>query len=197
MGRRRFGRRRLWAMAIVASLVFVVAYAVYAATLSQSGKALATSGVIATSASRSALVGKAIPSFSLPELSNNGVKAQGTLSLARFSGKPLVVNFFASWCTPCQSETPMVADAAQSYAGRVSFLGVDENDTASKALKFIAAKGVRYPVVSDQGSLQGKFLLLGLPTTVFANAKGVVVAVVQGQLTRSQLYHWLGVIARV
>ncbi len=196
MKRGRFGRRQVWALAIVASLVFVVAYAVYAATLSQSGKAPANLGALKASASNSALVGKAVPAFSLPELSNNGTQAQGTVGTAQFAGKPLVVNFFASWCTPCQSETPMVARAAQSYSGRVSFLGVDENDTAGKALKFIAAKGVHYPVVSDQGSLQGKFLLLGLPTTVFVNAKGVVAAVVQGQLTRSQLYHWLGVIAR-
>ncbi|WP_298209341.1 TlpA disulfide reductase family protein [Ferrimicrobium sp.] len=189
----RFGPR-VWIFLLAVSAIIVVAYAVYAASLSggSSATASASLGSISQSSSgKSPLVGKPVPSFSLPELTADAKPASGSLSPGDFLGHPLVINFFASWCTACQAETPMVATVAQGLGQKVDFLGIDENDTPSKAEAFVAKDHVDYPVVTDHASLQGKYLLIGLPTTVFVAASGKVVAVVQGQMTKGILEHWV------
>ncbi len=184
-----------WVIVLLAASV--VAVAIYGAVLALNANSVSSSKKGSTvSNSSSPLIGKPVPQFSLPELADNGKAVQGSsLSPEAFSGKPLVINFFASWCGPCNAETPMIAKAADGYGSKIQFLGVDENDTRSKALTFIAQKGVKYPVVSDSGSLQTRYFLLGLPTTVFVNGKGDVVGVVVGQITHQELYHWLTAIA--
>src|SRR5579862_4297946 len=84
----------------------------------------------------------AVP-VSLPELGHPG----RTLSLADFRGKPLVVNFWASWCYPCQTEMPVLEAAYRSGHGAVQFLGVDADDTRSSARAFLAKVHVTYPLV--------------------------------------------------
>ncbi|WP_298335450.1 TlpA disulfide reductase family protein [Ferrimicrobium sp.] len=189
----RFGPR-VWIFLLVVSAIVVVAYAVYAASLSGGSSTTASASLGSLPETRSGtspLVGKPVPSFSLPELTADAKPASGSVSPADFAGHPLVINFFASWCTACQAETPMVASVAKEFAQKVDFLGIDENDTAAKAEAFIAKDHVDYPVVTDHASLQGKYLLIGLPTTVFVAASGKVAAVVQGQMTSQVLTHWL------
>jgi len=103
--------------------------------------------------------------------------------VASFKGKPLVVNFWATWCDPCKAEMPRLAAAAKKYDGRVSFLGVDVQDDSSIAAKFAAKEGVGYTSVADPrrdvAQAQG---LLGLPVTQFYDANGEKVAVHQGEL---------------
>ncbi|MCL5973896.1 MULTISPECIES: TlpA family protein disulfide reductase [Ferrimicrobium] len=190
----RFGPR-VWIFLIAVSLIIVVAYAVYAASLSDGTSTTASASLGSLSqvqSGTSPLVGKQVPTFSLPELTVGAKPASGKVSPSNFAGHPLVINFFASWCTACQAETPMVASVAQELGHKVDFLGIDENDTdKAKALAFIAKDHVTYPVATDHASLQGKYLLIGLPTTVFVRASGKVVGVVQGQMTRQVLDHWI------
>jgi thiol-disulfide isomerase/thioredoxin len=188
--------RRVGIFLLAVSLVIVVAYAVYAASLASSpspashGQSL-TSLQAAQLKASSPLVGKPVPAFSLPLIANGGVPASGTVSPRQYLGHPLVINFFASWCTACAAETPMVASEARALAGKVQFLGLDENDKTSSALAFIARDRVEYPVVRDEGSLQGPYLLVGLPTTVFVDPSGRVAGVVQGGMTRGVLRTWI------
>jgi len=188
---------RIGIFLLVVSLVIVVAYAVYAASLASKASTASSHGQSLASLSesqlegRSPLVGKPVPAFSLPLITDGGAPASGTASPREFLGHPLVINFFASWCTACAAETPMVAAEARALAGKVQFLGVDENDRIASARAFIARDRVDYPVVRDEGSLQGPYLLVGLPTTVFVGANGRVAGVVQGGMTKGVLRSWI------
>jgi cytochrome c biogenesis protein CcmG/thiol:disulfide interchange protein DsbE len=121
-------------------------------------------------------VGRPAPDFSLPTF------AGGTLSLHSLKGKPVVLNFWASWCVPCREETPMLVRLHKVYGPRgVVFVGIDTQDQAGDARRFVAQYHVEYTLVSAQDErLIDAYALQGLPTTVFIGADGVVVGKVVG-----------------
>ncbi|MGH7777516.1 MAG: redoxin domain-containing protein [Candidatus Dormibacterales bacterium] len=113
--------------------------------------------------------------------------------LGSFGGRPLVINFWASWCVPCQTEMPMLQRAAARNP-RVAFLFVDEADDPGSARRFLSGLGVPVsgPVASDpDGSLAEKFRLVAFPTTVFVRADGSVEGVHPGQLDQATLSDFL------
>jgi cytochrome c biogenesis protein CcmG, thiol:disulfide interchange protein DsbE len=145
--------------------------------------ALSTSPT-ADSAALSGPFGAPAPRFSLPSLSNQNT----VLSLTTFRGRPLVINFWASWCGPCRTEMPLLERAFRAEDGKVAFLGVDSNDTASAALAFLTKVHVTYPAVSDpNASLATRFGLFGLPTTVFISPTGKIVGRHIGELQADTL----------
>ena len=87
----------------------------------------------------------AAPAFSLPVLGHSGQH----VSLGQYSGRPLIVNFFASWCDPCKTETPLLAKFYRTEKGKVALVGLDENDVLGNAMSFTRANGVTYPVGWD------------------------------------------------
>ena len=110
------------------------------------------------------------------------------LSLADFRGQPLVLNFWASWCGPCRKEMPGFESVASQLRGRVTFLGVNEQDVRSGALDLVATTGVRYPSVVDSGGiLMTAYALRGLPDTVFISSAGEVVELHVGELNATDL----------
>jgi thiol-disulfide isomerase/thioredoxin len=119
--------------------------------------------------------------FSVPELSSAG----STISLAGYAGRPVIVNFFASWCGPCQRETPLLASYYASHGGRVIILGIDANDERASALRFVAKAGVHYPVGWDPfpASVTTSYGVYALPQTFFLNAQHRIVAKVMGAVT--------------
>jgi len=124
---------------------------------------------------------QAARSFSLPALGQAGA----TVSLAQYAGQPVIVNFFASWCGPCQRETPLLARYYDSRGGHVNLVGIDANDQQAAALRFVAAKGVRYPVGWDPfpASTTTSYGVEALPQTFFLNAEHRIVARVLGAVT--------------
>ena len=124
-------------------------------------------------------------SFSLAELGH----PSGTVSLAAYAGRPVIVNFFASWCGPCQRETPMLARYYASQHGRVVLLGIDANDEATPALRFVAKAGVSYPVGFDRfpSPVTTSYGVYALPQTFFLDAQHRVVAKVMGAVTPTEL----------
>jgi cytochrome oxidase Cu insertion factor (SCO1/SenC/PrrC family)/thiol-disulfide isomerase/thioredoxin len=99
-------------------------------------------------------------------------------------GYPVVINAWASWCTPCQAEFGLFASASARYGRKVAFLGADTADSSGDARAFLAQHLVSYP--SYQTSLSGLDPLVpqglaGLPTTVFLNRAGRLVYVHVGQ----------------
>ena len=130
--------------------------------------------------------------FSLPRL---GGGAQVSMPLAARRRTPVVLTFFASWCTPCQTELPMVAKVARQELashGPVAFVGVDGNDDPSSGLAFARASGVGFPVAFDaHSSVAPRYTLVGYPDTVFVDATGRVAGTVQGPVTRPVLEGWL------
>jgi len=128
--------------------------------------------------------GISAPPFSLPSLQD----PHRNISLASFRGRPVVMNFWASWCVPCRTEMPVLEAAYKSEHGRVDFIGIDSNDTPTDAIAFLAQVHVTYPTVSDPTeSVATKYLLYGLPTTVFISPTGKILGRHIGELRASTL----------
>jgi cytochrome c biogenesis protein CcmG/thiol:disulfide interchange protein DsbE len=127
------------------------------------------------------------PGFTVAALSAPGQGA-GQIALSQYQGKPLIVNFWASWCPPCQRETPLLARWYSARHGHVLLVGVDVNDNAANALKFARAKGIGYPIGADpNATVAGKFGVVALPQTFFLNAQHRIVDHVFGAVTRADL----------
>lgn len=110
------------------------------------------------------------------------------VSLAQYAGRPVVLNFFASWCTPCRKETPMLARFYRSEHGKVAVIGLDENDSAAAAQKFARVSGVAYPVGFDPSvQAASAYGVAALPQTFFLNASHHVVKREFGALTAKQV----------
>ena len=110
------------------------------------------------------------------------------ITLSQYQGKPLIVNFWASWCEPCQQETPLLATWYARQHGHVIIVGLDENDTAASALQFAKAKGVSYPIgVDPQLAAANAYGVTGLPQTFFLNAQHRIVDHVLGAVTQADL----------
>jgi len=123
--------------------------------------------------------------FTLAELGHPGAR----ISLASFAGRPLIINFFASWCAPCQRETPLLARFYASHDGKLLIIGVDSNDQAKPALRFLRTAGVRYPVGSDPypASTTTSYGVLALPQTFILNRQHRIVRHIVGAVTIGEL----------
>lgn len=131
------------------------------------------------------------PGFTLPALAarTGGASPGGReVSLSQYAGRPVIVNFWASWCAPCQQETPLLAGFYAASGGKVAIIGVDGNDTAAKAAAFVADKGVRYPIGVDSTlATAGAYGVGGFPQTFFLDSGHRIVDRVFGPLTRATL----------
>jgi thiol-disulfide isomerase/thioredoxin len=95
------------------------------------------------------------------------------LALSELRGRPVVMNFWASWCAPCRLEKPILAAAARKHADSVHFIGVNVLDGLQDAQRFAQEFDIPYPsLYDDDGSLLRAYQVVGLPTTVFVTADG-------------------------
>jgi len=117
-------------------------------------------------------IGGPAPAFSLRRLDTSG-----TLALASLRGKPVVLNFWASWCVPCKGEAKMLENAWQRYRAQgVVFVGIDWHDVKSDARRFLDHHGVTYPTVLDgSGSITDRYGVVGVPETYFIDRRGRLV----------------------
>lgn len=144
-------------------------------------------------------VGSTAPNFSLPNLLNTSATPLAPVSLNALGKNrhhPVVLNFFASWCIPCQAETPLLAQTAKTEMAKgspVQFIGVDVADDPSSAVAFVQKSGIPYPVGADR-TLKVTSVLYGMndqPNTYFIDESGKVIGHHLGALTASELTGWL------
>lgn len=147
---------------------------------------VATALLTAGSSARTGPMATAKP-FTLDRLGDPGSQ----IALSDYAGRPVIINFFASWCGPCQKETPLIARFYRSHHGQVVIIGIDANDQAGAALKFLRAQGVRYPVAFDpSASVTVSYGIMALPQTLFLNARHQIVRHIRGAVTLAELDSW-------
>lgn len=103
-------------------------------------------------------------------------------------GKPLVVNFFASWCAPCRAEMPDLQAVYTDVGEEVDFIGLAQNDTHDAAADLVDLTGVGYPWGLDEnGTVYASFGLVQMPATYYISADGEVLASDGGQISEDHL----------
>ncbi|KUO95912.1 TlpA disulfide reductase family protein [Ferroacidibacillus organovorans] len=137
--------------------------------------------------SKGPLVGKLAPGFSLQTLNE-----KSTVSLQQLLAKKKVVfiNAWASWCYPCQQETPDLIAMSKKYAGKVEFVGVNmtSDDSVSAAKTFVQKYGISYPVLLDlKGTFAHDYQVIGYPTTFVLDPNGTLVNAHIGILSKLQI----------
>src|SRR5215470_18117092 len=109
------------------------------------------------------------PDFNLGLFDGSTFKLSDTLK----SGKPVVVNFWASWCGPCADEAPVLQDAARRNGDRIAFIGVNVQDQDTDALAFLRKYGITYPNGSGNGGpISIQYGMRGVPETYFIAPDG-------------------------
>jgi cytochrome c biogenesis protein CcmG, thiol:disulfide interchange protein DsbE len=130
-----------------------------------------------------AQVGKPVPRFDLPTLSGDE-----RVAVADHVGKPMVINFWATWCVPCRSEAPLLERAAKQHDDRVVFIGVDVRDFIGDAKEFVAEHDLTYLIAYDgPAKLWEPWGITGLPETFFVNRDGTIVAHKVGEVDEVEL----------
>jgi thiol-disulfide isomerase/thioredoxin len=113
-------------------------------------------------------------------------------SLSDFKGRPVLINFWATWCPPCRAEMPELLQAARDYPDLV-LLAVNVNESADAVSQFAEQFRMDVPVVIDQeGAISNRYNVSGLPTSVFVHPDGTIVDVRPGAINRAVIDTVLG-----
>lgn len=123
--------------------------------------------------------------FSLYELDGKG---DGVFTLSTLLGRPVWLNFFASWCPPCNAEAANIVRIAGKYGDALCIVGVDVKEQPDKARGFRDLHKITYPIVlDDKGSVSKALGFHALPTHVFLDARGAITCISEGDLTTDQM----------
>jgi len=175
-------RKRRIAIFVGACIVNTALFVLFLTQLLTPAQPQSQSGTHASSTanlgdSNSPLLGKPAPDFTLPVLS--GSAGSAVIHLADLKGKAVILNFWASWCAPCNDEAPFLQKAWPGLRGQgIALIGIDGSEKSSDALTFMRKYGISYPTVQDtvNSATALDYSVTGLPVTIFIDRKGVVVA---------------------
>jgi cytochrome c biogenesis protein CcmG/thiol:disulfide interchange protein DsbE len=133
--------------------------------------------------------GKTVPNFSLPTLPPYREEWGDSINYEDFAGKkPLVINFWASWCPPCRREARLLEASWQKHRTNVQFIGVNFQDQEADALEFIDEFGQTFPSGADRRGETGiEFGVFGMPTTYFVDPDGTIRAAKVGEISAEEL----------
>ena len=135
----------------------------------------------------SPLIGTQAPVFELVDLDGE------TVNLSELYGKPVLINFWATWCQPCIVEHPVLVDGARRYQGRAEFLGIIYQDEVEKIERFMAVRGDWGSTLVDPNSKVAlAYGVYGAPETFVLDRSGKIVEKVVGAMSPSRLDALLG-----
>ena len=134
-----------------------------------------------------------VPDFTVYDADGNPVK------LSDMRGKPVILNFWASWCGPCKNEMPDFNDAYLKYGGEVVFMMVNLTDGSTETVKtasdFIASQGYEFPVYFDtDGEAAGRYGISSIPTTFVIDENGYGVGYATGMIDAETLEYAIGLV---
>jgi thiol-disulfide isomerase/thioredoxin len=131
-------------------------------------------------------IGSQAPDFELAPLAGH------PLRLKDFRGRPVLINFWATWCIPCVTEMPLIQSAYQESQGEFTVLAVNADEPASDVQDFLGKMDLSFEILLDPGGkVQSLYRLRGYPTSYFVDKDGIIRAVQIGQLSDSQLKRYL------
>jgi cytochrome c biogenesis protein CcmG/thiol:disulfide interchange protein DsbE len=176
------------AAAAAACLVGFVVFVIVRGPSSPSNPSGAGSAALASPPPAVLKPGTIAPAFSLVSLEGGQ-----TVNLARYLGRPVIVNFFASWCPDCRAELAAVATVARTNAPSVAVVGVDSNESSdAAAARLLAQAHATYPVgVDPKAKVATDYLVQALPVTYFLDASGHVVGAALGPQSVTSLERWV------
>lgn len=117
------------------------------------------------------------PDFTLATLDG------GTFSLSEQAGTPIVLNFWATWCTPCRRELPALQAAAERWQGKVLVIGVDQAEDPETVQRYADELGLTFPIPLDASmAVADRYNVRGLPTTFFIDGDGVIQGIWIGEM---------------
>jgi cytochrome c biogenesis protein CcmG/thiol:disulfide interchange protein DsbE len=165
---RRLGRRHL----VVAAVVPLVLLSLLGAFL-----------LVRAPASSPTAIGSVAPDFALADLDGN------PLRLSDFRGRPVIINFWASWCGPCVEEFPLLREAASRHADDgLVVIGIVWRDRSEAARDFMARNDATWAAAMDPGErVAGDYGILGPPETHFIGRDGTIVARQIGQISAASM----------
>jgi cytochrome c biogenesis protein CcmG/thiol:disulfide interchange protein DsbE len=168
---------------LVAAVVVVAVVAVTVVVLAGgSDDGSSTQGLAPGAHANSADVGTVAPDFTLPGLDG------GTVSLADYRGKPVVLNFWASWCHPCREEFPLFRTTLARRPGAYEMVGVSTGDLRGDARQFARQQHADWPNGFDADSSVARgYGVDPLPQTFFIRPDGTVASHVVRALTKAEL----------
>jgi cytochrome c biogenesis protein CcmG/thiol:disulfide interchange protein DsbE len=165
-----------------ARFVFAALTIASLAACSGASNSATNSAAAADAAPQHAHVGSAAPNWTEPKAGG------GTLELASLKGKAVYLNFFATWCPPCNEEAPAINALQQKYASQgLQVVGVDVLENAASAEKFRTEHKLAYPALADSGTLRDEYNINGLPVHVFIDRAGIVKNIVVGELSPTEM----------
>jgi len=192
------GRARARGAVLVAlAVVALLAAAVGAVAFTRERAAQPAADGIAEASEAAPTAGEAVPfdervapgaRAPLPARTLEGFGAGAPVDLAAYRGRPLVVNFWATWCAPCVDEMPAFQQVFTEVGDEVAFLGVDVADGARAAEPFVAELGISYDLARDPDRTFAQEVgVFAMPTTLFVDAEGTIVHRSAGGLSGYEL----------
>ncbi len=127
-------------------------------------------------------VGHPAPDFTLTTVTGE------TFTLSALRGRPVVLNFWATWCPPCRAELPELQAASARLTGQVQIVGIDQGESAAQVQAFAASLGLRFTMPLDSDTTVSRLYgVRSLPTTFFIDRGGVIRQIQIGPVTEATL----------
>lgn len=131
---------------------------------------------------------KPMPDFEMPLFGRYSAQYGGTFTFSKPLDKPLVLNFWASWCVPCRNEAPILEGVWREYRDDVLFVGVNMQDQQADAVKFLDEFEPSFPNGRDvRNRINIDYGVFGVPETFFIRADGTLSYRHTGEIDREQL----------